>query len=252
MSLKIKAMVLLLAVVLAGCVTSGNTEKTVNTSQAVANYLNLAKGYLQQGYTEKAIRPLNRALELEPRSANVHGMLGMAYQMQGETGLAEGFFKKALYYEPSASDVHNNYGAFLFSENRLSEAMRQFSLAADDVAYGKRSRAFENMGVVALAQSNKRLAVQHFERALRLNGSLPRARFELASMMYEQGDNRRAWDYYQAFTAISRQSAKSLMLGINLAEANGEKGKAANYVLQLERLYPGSPELKEYRRQTGF
>ena len=252
MDAKLKPVVLALLLVLAGCVSTQPAMKPGKQGRAVADYMNLAKGYVQGGYTEKAVRPLKRALEIEPRSAEVYGLLGSVYELQGENALAEQSFNKALSIDPKASSIRNNYGAYLFKMNRLSAAYRQFETASEDVSYSQRSRTFENMGIVAMRQGNRDLALRHFDKALRLNASLPRANLELADIYFNRGDNRRAWSYYQAFIGLSRQDARSLWLGIKLAKANGESDQVASYALQLERLYPGSQELREYRSRMGY
>ncbi|OED40166.1 type IV pilus biogenesis/stability protein PilW [Endozoicomonas sp. (ex Bugula neritina AB1)] len=250
--LKPAALLLALSMGLTGCVSTSVGKVPVNQDKAVSDYMNLAKGYVQGGYAEKAVKPLERALQIEPRSADVYGLLGMVYQIQSEAALAEKSFKTALSYNSDASDVRNNYGAFLFSQGRLSEAYRQFELASQDLSYPSRSRTFENMGIVALRQGKQSLATQHFEKALRLNSSLARANLELADIYFNQGNNRKSWQFYQSFIGLSQQDAKSLWLGIQLARSSGEKDKAASYALQLERLYPGSKELKEYRSRVGY
>lgn len=251
MAAKMKLCAVLLSVALTGCVSTGG-NRTGSTDEAVNSYLDLARGYVQEGYTEKAIKPLRRALELQPRSANVYGTLGVVYQLQGENQLAEEAFKKALSLDQDASDIQNNYGSFLFSQGRLSEAYKAFEKAAEDVSYGSRSRAYENMGVVAQRQGRMSQAGDHFEKSLKLNGNLPRARLELASILYEQGKAREAWRHYQVFTQLSQQNERSLMLGIRLARANGDTSAAANYSLQLERLYPGSSGASGYRSRSSY
>lgn len=248
--LRLIALLFSVSLVLTGCVTTDG--QPVNENRAVVDYMNLAKGYLQEGYSERAVKPLQRALEIEPDSPDVHGMLGMAYQRQGEDRLAEKAFKRALSIDPEASDVRNNFGAFLFSKSRLKEAYRQFELASQDVSYSQRSRTFENMGIVALRLGKSELAVEHFIRALRLNSNLPRANLELAAIYKDEGNLYKGWQHYQVFDEVSDQSARSLLLGIELATANGAQSKAASYGLQLERLYPGSMELKQYRSRLGY
>ena len=125
---------------LTGCVTT--TGRPLDENQAVVDYMNLAKGYIRAGYTEKAVKPLERALEIEPRSAEVYGVLGMAYQAQGEYQLADKAFNKALAIDPGAADVRNNYGVFLFSRSRLEKAYQQFEQASESVAYTGRSGTF--------------------------------------------------------------------------------------------------------------
>lgn len=239
---------LLLPIILMGCI-SHSDQRTEQRKKAATNYMNLAKGYLQEGYTEKAIKPLNRALEITPRSSEVHGMFGLLYQVQGETKQAEKSFKKALHFNSDAADVYNNYGAFLFSQGRLDDAYSALLKAAENIDYEKRSRAFENLGIVAQRQGKAQQARQHFEKSLRLNGNLSRARLELAALLKEQGEYQLAWSHYLTFTRYSNQNSRSLWLGIQLARVNGNKDAVASYELQLERLYPQSEELKIYRQR---
>ncbi|WP_422134229.1 type IV pilus biogenesis/stability protein PilW [Endozoicomonas sp. ALD040] len=240
----------LFSIILSGCVTTGGPEP-VNEGEAVRSYLELARGYVQQGLTEKAVKPINRALEIQPRSADAFGMLGLVYQLQGEASLAETSFRKALSFNPDSSEIHNNFGVFLFSQNRLSEAYREFEQAAGDVRYSSRSRAYENLGLVALKQGRRSLAAEHFDKALKLNSNLPRASLELAAILEEQGQFREAWKYYQVFTRLSRQNERSLRLGVRLARVNGDQDAAASYSLQLGRLFPSSTG-EGVRSRSGY
>ena len=160
-------------------------------------------------------------------------------------------FRRALSYDSDAADIQNNYGAYLFEKGRLDEAYKQFAKAAANIDYEKRSRAYENMGIVAAKQGSYTLAKEHFEKSLRLNGNLPRARLELASSLKHLGDYRTAWAHYLTYAKQARQNSRSLWLGIQLARINGDRSAAASYALQLERLYPGSKELKAYRSLVG-
>ncbi|AMO56034.1 type 4 fimbrial biogenesis protein PilF [Endozoicomonas montiporae CL-33] len=240
----------MLAVVLTGCVSTGGRQTDEN--QAVRSYIDLARGYVQEGYTENAIKPLNRALEIQPGSSDVHAMFALVYQLQGENRLAEQSFRKALSLSSGSSEIHNNYGAFLFSQNRLSEAYRQFTLAGDDVRYPQRSRVFENMGLVALQQGQRDRARQNFEKSLKLNANLPRARLELASLFYEQGQYPLAWEHYQTFVTMSSQNERSLQLGIRLARANGDNSAAARYADELQRYYPNSKAGWDSRSRSSY
>lgn len=251
MSAKLKICAALLSVaVLSGCVSTGG--RTTDEDQAVRSYIDLARGYVQQGYTESAMKPLNRAIELQPDSAEVQAMFALVYQLQGEVTLAEQSFRKALSLSSGSAEIHNNYGAFLFSQNRLSEAYRQFTLAGGDVRYPQRSRVFENMGLVALQQGQPSLARQNFEKSLKLNANLPRARLELAALLYEQRQYPLAWEHYQMFVTLSSQNERSLQLGIRLARASGDNNAAASYAKQLERYYPNSRAGWDTRSRSSY
>ena len=55
-----------------------------------------------------------------------------------------------------------------------------------------------------------------------------------------------ARDYYERFSLLSGQNARSLLLGARLATVHEERDTAARFGQQLERLYPGTPEYQQY------
>ncbi|MDP0563378.1 MAG: type IV pilus biogenesis/stability protein PilW [Candidatus Endonucleobacter sp. (ex Gigantidas childressi)] len=248
MVLNWRILIVSIVIFLIGC--SSSIHYSEGKDKAVDNYIRLAQGYIQEGYIDKALKPLNRALVITPRSSKVYGMLALVYQLEGEDKQAEISFKKALSYDSDASDVQNNYGAFLFYLKRFDEAYRSFSNAAHNLSYEKRSRAFENMGIVAQKQGREDKAKEHFKKALRLDGNLAIASLELSSILQDQGEYSLAWSHYLVFVKQSNQSSRSLLLGIQLARENDDRSAAASYALQLKRMHPESKEYLEYRSQT--
>ena len=243
------ALLLLLASVLAGCVTTGKVnpmDTRKGRDEARVAYIQLGLGYLQQGATERAKVPLKSALEIAPSDPDANAALGLVFQAEMEPGLAEDHFRKALSSRSDDARILNNYGSFLFEQKRYKEAYEMFEKATRDSLYPERSRVFENMGMTALAMNDHKLAQQDLEKALRLNRQQPRALLEMAQMSYEDMQYVPARDYYEQFNQLSEQNARSLLLGIRLAKIFEDKDKAASYGLQLRRLYPGTPEYQQY------
>ena len=59
-----------------------------------------------------------------------------------------------------------------------------------------------------------------------------------------------ARDYYQRYSKMDKdQDARGLLLGIRLANIFEDRDTAASYGLQLKRLYPGSPEYRQYQSE---
>ena len=52
--------------------------------------------------------------------------------------------------------------------------------------------------------------------------------------------------YYDSYSALAEQNARSLLLGARLATIFEDRDKAASLGLQLKRLYPGTPEYQQY------
>lgn len=242
------ALLFLFAGLMAGCISSGSgnpMRTSEGRNEARDAYIQLGIGYLQQGEASRAKTPLRKALELDPDSADAHAALALVFQTEMENKLADEHYRKALSSRNDAR-ILNNYGSFLFEQKRYEEAMERFAKAAEDNLYPERSRVFQNMGMTALQLGQRDQAETYFTRALRLDSRQPRALLELALLAYEAKDYVPAKRYYTSFSSLSEQNARSLLLGIRLANIHQDRDQAASLGLQLKRLYPGSPEYQQF------
>ncbi|MBD1588596.1 type IV pilus biogenesis/stability protein PilW [Pseudomonas typographi] len=242
------ALLLLLIGLVSGCVTTGkinpmDTKKGRNEARDA--YIQLGLGYLRQGDTERAKVPLKSALDLDPRSQAANAALALVFQAEREPQLAEEYFRKSLSAGEDAR-IRNNYGSFLYEQKRYPEAYEMFQKAAGDPLYPERSRVFENLGMAALQLGHRDEAQGYLEKAVGMNRQQPRALLELAEIAYARQQYVPARDYFQRFSQLSEQNARSLLLGVRLAKVFDDKNTAASYGLQLKRLYPGTPEYQQY------
>ena len=243
------ALLLLVTGFAAGCVSSGH-DSPMGTGkgrdEARVAYVQLGLGYLQQGMSEQAKVPLKKALELEGDDADANAALALVFQAQAEPELADQYFHKALAARPADPRLLNNYGSFLFEQKRYDQASRYFQQASADVLYPQRSRVFENLGVTSMRLGLRDNGRLQLEKALHLNSRQPRALLEMAELSYEDRHYVPARDYYERFSLLSGQNARSLLLGVRLATVHEERDTAARFGQQLERLYPGTPEYQQY------
>lgn len=242
------ALLLLLAGLMAGCVSSGTVDplKTEEGRQQARDaYIQLGIGYVQQGTASRAKTPLRKALELDPHSADAHAALALVFQTEMENELADKHYREALANRRDAR-ILNNYGSFLFEQKRYAEALERFTQASADNLYSERARVFQNMGMTALKLNQTEQAEKYLTRALRLDSRQPGALLELALMAYEAKQYVPAKNYYDNYSQLAAQNARSLLLGIRLADIHGDRDKAASLALQLKRLYPGTAEYQQY------
>jgi type IV pilus assembly protein PilF len=244
----LRVALLIVCVTLSGCVSTGKVnpmDTRKGRDEARQAYVQLGIGYLQEGNSERAKVPLKKAIELDANDADANAALALVFQAEGETQLAEQYFKKALASRNDAR-ILNNFGSFLYEQKRYEDAYAMFEKAAADNLYPERSRVFENLGMTAAALGQRDLARDNLEKALRLNRSQPRALLEMAEISFEDRHYVPAKDYYDRFSQLSEQNARSLLLGTRLAKVYEDKNKAASFGLQLKRLYPGTPEYQQY------
>lgn len=243
------ALSVVLVSLLAGCVSSGDSSAMTTDkgrNEAREAYVQLGLGYLQQGMTGQAKVPLRKALELDKSDPDTNAALALVYQSEMEPGLAEQAFRTALDRRPDDARILNNYGSFLYEQQRYQEASAQFQKAAADTLYPERSRVYENLGITSLKLGQRDAGRAQLEKALRLNRQQPRALLEMAELSYEDRHYVPARDYYDRFSLLSGQNARSLLLGARLANVFEERTATANHGQQLKRLYPGTPEYQQY------
>ncbi len=162
-----------------------------------------------------------------------------------EFELAEEYFKKALAVRKTPR-ILNNYGGFLFEQERYSEALETFTEASADNMYGNRARVFESMGKTAEKLNDTENAYRYYQRASRLDPRLPETLLRLGVLSYAQQDYVTAQSYYEAYLTMGEQNAASLLLGARLAKVFDDRDLAASLGLQLRRIYPASDEYKIY------
>ncbi|RRJ83422.1 type IV pilus biogenesis/stability protein PilW [Aestuariirhabdus litorea] len=241
-------------VLLGGCVTHeyGYTPgRDADPEKELADNIRLAKAYIQEGYTVRAIEPLNRALELDRRSAEAYSVLAIVYQIEGDHEQARYNYERALSINSNASDIQHNFGSFLYRQQQYKEAISHLLVAAENIRYTRRSISFQVLGLCELKLGNEQKAEEYFLRAVRLERGLPVASLELAELYYNQRRYNEALGSYERFLEFAAQTSRSLLLGIRLARVFSDKDREASYALQLGRFFPGSEELAQYEEMKA-
>lgn len=238
------------ALFLAACsVQEFPSDRNVDVAAGARDRVAIAAEYLQKGENERALLHLRKAIELDPKSAEAHNLMAILLERESDPKGAEKHYRKAIGLRQDYSQAHNNYGVFLFKRGNFQMAASHLEKAAGDISYQMRASAFEGLGRAALKLGEKDRAENAFQRALRIDASLPVACLELADMNFEKQNLVAARAYYQRFLKLLEsqpQTARSLWLGIRLERRLGDRNALASYELALKRLYPDSPEYKAY------
>ena len=239
-----------MVVLLAGCSSVQNgSGKAANRTEIIERAIDLGIGYLQQGDYGRARENLLKALELDENSARAHNTIAIVFQQEGELDLAEMHFRKAIKIDQGFASARNNYGAFLFSQQRTEEAIEQLQIAADNRFYNRRYQAFENLGVAFLDLGSTDAARLAFERAIALNPTQSRALLELAVLEYDEQEFSRSKSLYLRYVDNSTQNPKSLNLCMGLFKRFADNNRVASCRMMLKNVFPKSMEYQAIRDQ---
>lgn len=261
MTLFMRSRLVLFSVVIAlvgisGCVTEATRDGKIvadaspkkDRTKALADYVNLAAGYMAEGKKEQALRAINNGLAIDAGSPEMLNLLAAYYKSDGEMDLAEKQFKKAISSKSSYTPTYLNYGSFLFIQKRYDEACKMLEKASADVMYSKRSVAFSNWGTCLKQIGKTREAEDAFSRSIRHDAANAAAMFGMADIKFETGNFVESRRYYDEYVKYNEQNPRSLWLGIRLMHVLGDDDKLASYALFLKNQFPSSPEYQEYQK----
>jgi type IV pilus assembly protein PilF len=239
---------LLLTLGLVSCGGQSNTKPDENPNpEVLQKKVQLGKSYIQNGNFERAKFHLRDALEMAPESAEVHDALALMFMATDELSLADEYFQKSLTKAPSNSRYRNNYASFLMSQQRYQQAAEQFDKVVSDVLYENRTDAMVSLAICHRELGKTAVAADLFSKVLRFNRLHPVALYYTSLMYYEAGSISMAYNYWQRLTMSSPESAASLLLGIDIAEAQGRSNDAASMGIRLSSLFSHSAEYREYQ-----
>ena len=239
---------LIIIAVLTSCVTetSGPEPSPVDPAQALEQRVGLARQYIGVGDWENAKRNLELAAAIDSNNADVFEAFALVYQSTGEFDRAERNFEAAL-AGGAGSRARNNYAAFLFAQRRYAEAASAFREVAKDTLYSGRPRAFVNLGLALLRTDERDEAKASFSRALLMEPQNGVALLELTQLELTEGDVQAASGYYTRYKAGTRtQTARALILGVEIARLTGEEDMEASNMLALRNLYAETPIYKAW------
>ncbi len=224
------ALLLLLAMGLAGCMPAG--------PKALLNGQKL----IEEGDFPNAVAKLQTATSLMPTNAAAWNYLGIALQHMGQSTNAEAAYLKALSLDRNLSEAQFNLGCLRLEEQRLDAAksalisytalrgnsiegwlklgtvqLRLRELAAAEKSFNevlaldeKNPEALNNLGVIHLQRRDARQAAAFFNRALEAKPDYGPALLNLAVVNHVHLNNPApALRNYKEYLALSDENADS-------------------------------------------
>ena len=232
---------------LSGCVsstTTGAVEREPSDDAAEYNY-ELGRSYLQNENFELARDRLQRALEIDPRMAKAHMALGMTYEALDNLRLATESYEKAVRIAPRDFNIMNSYAVFLCKQQDYKEAGRYFERAASHPENDDAERTLTNAGLCMMQKPDLEAAEAFFRQALEHKSTYGEALLQLCLMKFQQQDYLGARAFLQRFMASHRTTAGVLFLAAEIEGKLGNDRARTEYVNQLLREFPESPEARK-------
>jgi tetratricopeptide (TPR) repeat protein len=148
------------------------------------SYLRAASEFIKGDDFAGAERQCRKSLELNPKNAKAHAILGIALVRQGRLEEANGHLLEAIRLDPADYEAHYTLGQAMTRQNKFDEAIKHFSTVLQlrpDYA-----QAHGYMGSLLLAKGTLDQAETHLTEALRLDPNYADAYYNMGQLMLRQ------------------------------------------------------------------
>ena len=239
---------------LAGCVSSSQTgidSADFDAEGAAKTRMSLGLTYLQNNNYAQAKRNLDKAIEFDPRSADVQYAMAYYYQLVGENQRAEEYYETALNIEPNNGDIANSFGAFKCQNSQYDEAKTYFLRAIDNRSYSNTAQTYENLALCAQSQNNIPDAIAYFESALKHQPARAKTLFLLSELYLATEQWEKAKSTLRRYERVAKVSPDSLWLAYEIAVGQNDAPTAKGYGDMLLSLFPNSALAKRYLEERS-
>lgn len=158
-------------------------------------YANIAEMYRQRGQAELGLTTGEKAISLDPHNAQAWNNLGIIYFDRGNFERSAECYRKAVSVQENFSHAWNNLGNSLVRLDRDAEAHVAFSRAITLKA--DYSESMVNDGLCFREEGELELARERFEQAIQSNPKNANARVSLAILHMLQGNYPRGLGEYE-------------------------------------------------------
>jgi type IV pilus assembly protein PilF len=229
---------------LAACGTTSHTTHANNQKDAAAYNVSLGVDYMNQGDLARAKDKLDRALKENPGSADVHSARAQLFERLGNPKEADAEYRTSLRLAPDDPRMQNNYAVYLCQNGRTDEGVKRFMTAAHNALYNTPEAAYTNAGVCLRAAKRDDEARADFLRALQQKPNFAEAAFQLANLQFQHGELPAARAGIDNFINGYEATADLLLLGVQVARAQGDRLAAQRYARRLQMDFPGTDQTR--------
>jgi len=237
----------LCCLLLTGCIstTTGTAKPEADDADAAELNYQLGARYYQNGKYDLARDRLLLSIELDPKRAISHSALALTYEALENLRLARASYEEAVSVDPRNFDVQNAYAVFLCKQRDFDEARQRFDKAALHRENDNAEVTLTNAGVCMMQEPDYAAAESYFRKALDRRSNYAEALLQLCLLKYQEEDYLGSRAFLQRFMSSSATTAGVLFLGAQIEGKLGDDRARSEFVNQLLRDFPLSPEARK-------
>jgi tetratricopeptide (TPR) repeat protein len=209
-----------------------NKALEINPESADA-YNNRGAAYDKKGNYDQAIADCNKALQINPESAEAYNNRGIAYDGKGNFNQAIADYNKALEINPKYADAYNNRGAAYQGKGNYDQAIADCNKALE--INPEYAHAYNNRGAAYDMKGNYDQAIADYNEALEINPKDADVYFNRGSAYDNKGNYDQAIADYNEALEIDPKYAKAYNnRGVAYYNKGNNDQAIADYIKALE------------------
>lgn len=182
--------------------------------------LERGRAYLEEGKLNEAVAELSRAVSLDPKLAQAHSLLAVAYDRKGLHDRAQDSYRRAMNADDDDPQALNNLGYSLYLGGNYRAAVDKLKRAARLAPAD--ARILNNLALAQVRLGKYDDAYRNFARA----GGEFNAHANVASLLVRAGREERAVEHLEAARRLQPESQNVLRQLAELYEHTGRADKA--------------------------
>ena len=182
----------------------------------------------ENGDLEEVIKQAENVLLQYPKASNLMSICGAAYAKSSQFQKATDFYNKAIKINPNSAEIYNNLGNVLHSMGSDDAAIQQFNKAIE--INPNFAEAYNNLGNSLKVLNEFANAESAFKQAIRVNKSFAEPYNNLGNLYHSQGDLGKAVEQYRRAISLKPTISEAHNnLGNCLSEQFDFAGAIENY-----------------------
>jgi len=200
------------------------------------SYLRAASEFIKGNDFTGAERQCRKSLELNPKSAKAHAILGIALVRQDKFDEATGHLLEAIRLDPTDYEAYYTLGQTLTRQEKFDEAIRHFSTVLQ--LRPDYTQAHGYMGSLLLAKGALDQAAVHLSQALHLDPNYVDAHYNMGQLMLRRKNLDEAVRYLSQAAQLKPDDAQvHYKLALALAQQK-QPGRAVVHYAKAVSLEP--------------
>lgn len=206
-------------------------------------YNNLGSMSLNQGQPEAAARYYQQSVDIVPKARAYLG-LGMAFEQLGDPSGAIIAYRRAVELQPKFADVYDHLGSAYRSLGNNAEAIAYFkkAVAVDPDSPGT-AVYYADLGMAFSESGNSDWAIHAYQKALVLNPALAGVNSALGNLYLSRNETAKAQEMYEKDLALDPGNSQPYNGLAMVYSLTGRKSEAVDLLRQAIKIAPDSGQL---------